>query len=68
MTKIVYKVYEIREGLLKEPMENNWGHMCPIYGDYDSMEDACKAIEDLGDIWEELVVLTTVIKEKQIDV
>lgn len=60
-TEIVYRIYEIREGLLRTP--RGWHHdcrcRCDIFSDkYETMEAACEAVqENTPDNHQEFVVL-----------
>jgi spore coat polysaccharide biosynthesis predicted glycosyltransferase SpsG len=44
--KFVYKIYEVsQDGLLKEPRGEEYGRNIIIFDEYDTEEDALKAIE-----------------------
>ncbi len=54
---IVYRIYEIREGLLKVPKEFYYGSRYGTFDDgYKTMEDACDAIKN-SDTHQEFVIL-----------
>ena len=42
---IKYRIYENREGLMKQPTERRYGYTEEKYDDFDSLEDANEAIQ-----------------------
>lgn len=58
-TKLVYKLYEIRNGHIGHP-DDGWGGHNYVYDEYDSLEDALQDVTR-GKETRELVVLPTIV-------
>jgi len=62
-----FKVFEIREGLLKEPKENYYGIAETIFDEYKSFEEAEQAILKDGHSHRNLVILPITYKRIKYD-
>lgn len=56
---VVYRVYEVREGLLKEPENLSWGSIRRVFSDYATQDEALAAINEL-DSYAEFAIIPTV--------